>query len=89
MCSSQSRRQFRKSREHSAAAGSPARSEQTRDSTLNSQGLAGILEVTDLLPVGLHGLGSHGLILLSHNGSKGPLPAYWSQKRNEDTEHRV
>lgn len=56
---------------------------------MNSQGLAGILEVTDLLPVGLHGLGSHGLILLSHNGSKGPLPAYWSQKRKEDTEHRV
>lgn len=72
-------------------------SEGTWAPTLNSLRLGGIIEVTDLLPVGLHSLGSHWLILLSHNGSKSPLPAYWSQKQNKtpstefkrDTESKI
>lgn len=45
-------------------------------STLNGLRLAGIAEVTDLLPVVPHCLGSHGLIPLSDDGAQGPLPAH-------------
>lgn len=54
----------------------PDQDQMTQDSTLNGLWLAGIAEVTDLLPVVPHCLGSHGLIPLSDDGSKGPLPAY-------------
>lgn len=54
----------------------PDQDQMAQDSTLNGLWLAGIAEVTDLLPVVPHCLRSHGLISLSDNGSKSPLPAH-------------
>lgn len=54
--------------------------------TLDSQWLAGVVEVADLVPVGLDRLGGHGLVLLPHDGSQAALPANWWQKSKQDTE---